>query len=257
MQYVFLSHDVDWRKQGPEAKHILARKERFDSELFQKTSLEKMYYNFSEFMEIEEKFGTKSTFFFRTMYENGDVYDYEDEINLLSRKGWEIGLHLDPSSVNDIEKIHKEKTIIEKISNKKILGNRVHFLKTNEQLQEKLKKLDFVYDSSIKKAKDHYKDDIGYYFQDEIIEFPISIMDAYLFTYMKISEEKIISVIDDVLKYSRKINPEFNIISILWHDNVLKMKGGRMYPKILEFLASQEDVEMCRGIDLAQKISKN
>ena len=256
MQYVFLSHDVDWRKQGPELEHILARKERFDPKLFEKTSPEKMYYNFPEFMEIEERFGTKSTFFFRTMYENGNVFDYEDEINTLSKDGWEIGLHLDPSSVNDLEKIHKEKTIIEEISHSKILGNRVHFLKTDEHLQEKLNELGFLYDSSIKKTKNDYKEDIGYYIQNKIIEFPITIMDAYLFTYMKIKEEEIVSIFDEVLNYSREINSEFNIISILWHDNVLKMKGGRMYPKILEFLSSQDDVIMCNGIDLVNRIKK-
>ncbi|RZD44980.1 MAG: hypothetical protein CXT78_05700 [Thaumarchaeota archaeon] len=254
MQYVFLSHDVDWRKQGPGSEHILARKERFDQQLFKKTPLEKMYYNFPEFMEIEEKFGTKSTFFFRTTYENGNVFDYEDEIKLLNNEKWEIGLHLDPSSVNDIEKISKEKNIIEEIAHCKILGNRVHFLKTDKQLQEKLNKLGFIYDSSVKKIKDDYKEDIGYYIQDKIIEFPITIMDAYLFTYMKIKEEKIISLFDDVLEYSRKINSEFNIISLLWHDNVLKMKGGRMYSKILEFLSSQEDVVLCNGIELVKKI---
>ncbi|MBS3923040.1 MAG: hypothetical protein KGZ37_07855 [Nitrosarchaeum sp.] len=256
MQYVFLSHDVDWRKQGPQSNHILERRERFDPQLFEKTPLEKMYYNFPEFMEIEEKFGTKSTFFFRTVYENGNIFDYENEINTLSKEGWEIGLHLDPSSVNNIERIRNEKNIIEDISHNKILGNRVHFLKTNEQLQGKLNSLGFLYDTSIKKTKDHYNDDIGYYIQDGIIEFPITIMDAYLFTYMKIKEDKIISVINDVLKYSRETNPEFNIISLLWHDNVLKMIGGRMYPKILEFLSSQEDVIMCNGIDLVNKIKK-
>ena len=256
MQYVFLSHDVDWRKQGPGSEHILARKERFDQQLFKKTPLEKMYYNFPEFMEIEEKFGTKSTFFFRTTYENGNVFDYEDEIKLLNNEKWEIGLHLDPSSVNDIEKISKEKNIIEEIAHCKILGNRVHFLKTDKQLQEKLNKLGFIYDSSVKKIKDDYKEDIGYYIQDKIIEFPITIMDAYLFTYMKIKEEKIISLFNDILKYSRKENTEFNIISLLWHDNVLKMKGGRMYPKILEFLSSQDDVVMCSGIELVNKIKE-
>ena len=257
MQYVFLSHDVDWRKQGPEPEHIIERKERFDPQLFEKTPLDKMYYNFPEFIEIEEKFGTKSTFFFRTMYENGNIYDYEDEINLLNKKGWEIGLHLDPSSVNNLEEIRKEKKILEDISNDKILGNRVHFLKTNDQLQSKLKELDFVYDSSIKKTKDHYKDDLGFFVKNEIIEFPITIMDAYLFTYMKIKEEKIISIIDETLNYARKNNVEDNIISILWHDNVLKMKGGRAYPKIFEFLSTQEDVVMCNGIELVNKIKRN
>ena len=256
MQYIFLSHDVDWRKQGPKLEHILERKERFDPKLFEKTRPEKMYYNFHEYMEIEEKFGTKSTFFFRTMYENGNVYDYENEINLLNKAKWEIGLHLDPSSVNDLERIRLEKNIIEEISHSKIVGNRVHFLKTNELLLEKLNELGFIYDSSIKKRKDDYKEDIGYYLQNKIIEFPITIMDAYLFTYMKIKEEKIISVFDDVLKFSREKNQEFNIISLLWHDNVLKMKGGRMYPKILEFLSSQDDVVMCNGIELVNKIKK-
>jgi len=43
-------------------------------------------------------------------------------------------------------------------------------------------------------------------------------------------------------------------MTILWHDNVLKMKGGRMYEKILEFLSNQEDVEMGSGIELANKV---
>ena len=254
MQYIFLSHDVDWRKKGPNSEHIINRKDRFDTELFNKTPIEKMYYNFPEFMEIEERFNTKSTFFFRTIYENGDIYEYENEMKLLNKGGWEIGLHSDPTSVDSIEKIQEEKNIIEDISHTKVVGNRVHFLKTNELLQGKLNELDFVYDSSIKKSKNDYKEDIGYYINNKIIEFPITIMDAYLFTYMKIKEEKIISLFNDVLNHARCNNQEFNIISLLWHDNVLKMKGGRMYPKILEFLASQEDVVFCNGIELSKKI---
>ena len=195
MQYIFLSHDVDWRKKGPDPTHIFARRERFEPELFEKTPIEKLYYNFPEFMEIEEKFQVKSTFFFRTLYENGNVFDYENEINSLRKGGWEIGLHTDPSSVNDLEKIQKEKAIIEELSHSKVLGNRVHFLKTNELLLKKLDSLGFLYDSSIKKDKEDYKSDIGYFVQDGIIEFPITFMDAYLFTYMKIKEENIIPII--------------------------------------------------------------
>jgi hypothetical protein len=43
----------------------------------------------------------------------------------------------------------------------------------------------------------------------------------------------------------------------VWHDNVLKMKGGRMYKEILEYLTSQDDVNIRRGIDLAKMINKN
>jgi len=79
-------------------------------------------------------------------------------------------------------------------------------------------------------------------------------MDAYLFTHMGISEEKIIPIIKKTLNSSRQLNSDVNVITILWHDNVLKMKGGRMYPKILEFLSSQDDVVMCNGIELVNKI---
>ena len=253
-QYVFLSHDVDWSFNGPTKEHILKRKDRFDTKLFDKTPLNKLYHNFSEYMEIEEKFNVKSTFFFRTQYENGDYMDYSKDIKDLVNGGWEIGLHTDPSSVDDIEKIKKEKNDLEKLSNSKIFGNRVHYLSNDIQLQRKLSELDFVYDSSIKKSKNDYKEDIGYYIKNKIIEFPITVMDAYIFTHMKIKEEKIISFFNDVLNHARHSNSEFNIISLLWHDNVLKMKGGRMYPKILEFLASQEDVIFCNGIELSKII---
>jgi len=82
-------------------------------------------------------------------------------------------------------------------------------------------------------------------------------MDAYLFTYMKISEDKIVSIVEKTLNSCRQLDSDFNIMTILWHDNVLKMKGGRMYEKILEFLSDQEDVKMVSGIELANKVLKN
>ena len=99
MQYIFLSHDVDWRRQGPSLEHIQARKDRFGTEIFDKTRPEELYRNIPEYMEIEEKFGVRSTFFFRTLYENGNVDDYKDDIQTLQNGNWEIGLHTDPKSI--------------------------------------------------------------------------------------------------------------------------------------------------------------
>ncbi len=257
MPFVFLSHDVDWNFYGPPKDHILKIKNRFDEKLFQTTPTNKLYRNFSEYMEIEEKYDAKSTFFFRTKYENGDYRDYQDDIKKLYKEGWEIGLHTDPSSVNDILKIKKEKEDLEEILGSKIYGNRVHYLSNDEKLPEKLTELDFTYDSSFRKTKDDIMpEDMGYQRINKIFEFPVTLMDAYLFTYMKIPEDKIIEIVEKTLNSCRKLNLEFNIMTILWHDNVLKMKGGRMYEKILEFLSSQEDVTLFNGIDLA-KFLKN
>ena len=252
-----MSHDVDWSLTGPSKLHILQRKDRFDQEAFNNTTLEKLYHNFNEYMDIEDKFGTKSTFFFRTKYETGNYIDYQDYIKELIDGGWEIGLHTDPSSVDDINKIKSEKEKLEELTNSKILGNRVHYLSNDKQLQKKLKELQFTYDSSHKKSKDSIiQEDMGHYEIDDIIEFPITLMDAYMFTYMNIPEEKIVPTVKESLDYCRKLDVDHNIMTILWHNNVLKMKGGRAYPKILEFLASQDDVIMCSGIELVNKIKK-
>ena len=252
MQYIFLSHDVDWKRQGPPLKHVLQRKDRFDPEIFTNTKPENLYRNIPEYMELEEKFGIRSTFFFRTLYEDGIVEDYEDDILELQEGKWEIGLHTDPQSVNDIEKIRLEKKKIESITKKPIIGNRVHFLNYNLELPKKLKKLGFLYDSSLRHSKDKIDEkEMGYSKIDELIEFPVTLMDAYLFTHMELKEEIIIPEFEKTLELGRKFSDE-NVISVIWHDNVLKMKGGRMYEKILEFLTSQEDVKILPGKDLVK-----
>ena len=255
MQYIFLSHDVDWRLQGPPIEHILERKDRFEQELFEKTKPENLYRNIPEYMEIEEKFDVRSTFFFRTFYENGNVLDYEDDIKQLQKLDWEIGLHMDPSSINDLDKIRLEKEKLESISGKQIIGNRVHYLNYNSELPEKLEKLGFSYDSSLRHSKNIIDEkEMGYSRINGIIEFPVTLMDAYLFTHMKIQEDGIIPEFQKTLDLGRSLS-ENNVISVIWHDNVLKMKGGRMYKQILEFLTSQDDVEIKRGIDLVKIFS--
>jgi hypothetical protein len=47
-----------------------------------------------------------------------------------------------------------------------------------------------------------------------------------------------------------------DIVTVIWHENVLKMTGGRMYPSILQYLTSRDDVTICRGIDLAKMINQ-
>jgi peptidoglycan/xylan/chitin deacetylase (PgdA/CDA1 family) len=44
--------------------------------------------------EIEEKFGVRSTFFFRPIYDDGSKIDeYTQTIRDLVAHGWELGLH--------------------------------------------------------------------------------------------------------------------------------------------------------------------
>ena len=108
-----------------------------------------------------------------------------DDILALQEGGWEIGLHTDPQSVNDIEKIKQEKEKLESLTKKPIIGNRVHFLNYNSELPLKLKELGFVYDASLRHSKDKIDEkEMGHSKINEIIEFPVTLMDAYLFTHI-------------------------------------------------------------------------
>lgn len=228
---------------------------RFDEETISNASRINPYYNIPNYMEIEERFGLRSTFFFRTIYENGIFLDYEDDIRSLIDGGWEVGLHSDPSAIDAKSKILKEKEKLEEISKQKIKANRVHYLKFRQDLPTKLRELGFVYDSSVRTSKHLIQsDDFGYYRIDGFLEFPITIMDAYLFTYMNITEEDILPTFQRTIQQGRDLNFDFNVITVIWHDNVLKMKGGRMYRRIIEYIASQTDLKVFRGIDLANYI---
>jgi len=254
---VFLSHDVDWRRQGVSYEHIMARSERFESAKLAVAKNENLYYNIPKYMDIEEKYGVRSTYFFRTIYENGLLIDYEDDIKQLGDGGWEVGLHLDPSSINDINKIIDEKNTLQHLCKTALKGNRVHYLGFNEELPKKLQQCGFVYDSTFRVSKDLIdENEIGFFKYDKLVEFPLTLMDAYLFTYMKIEESKIVDIFKKTLDLCRTTNSEFNVMTVNWHDNVSQMKGGRMYENIIEFLTSQEDVKLVRGIDLAELINE-
>ena len=86
-------------------------------------------------------------------------------------------------------------------------------MSNDKQLQKKLSELNFIYDSSNRKTKDTISsEDMGYHVIDNIIEFPVTLMDAYLFSYMKISEEKIISTVEKTLNSCRQLDSKFNVI---------------------------------------------
>ena len=133
-----------------------------------------------------------------------------------------------------------------------MVGKRVNFLNYNSKLPSKLKELNFLYDSSLRHSKNKIDEkEMGFSKIDGIIEFPVTLMDAYLFTHMGIKEDGIVSEFKKTLELGRGFSDQ-NVISVIWHDNVLKMKGGRVYRKILEFLTSQEDVKILPGIDLVK-----
>ena len=253
--YCFLSHDVDWRFEGPPKQHVIERRERFDQTVLDNLDSVNPYNNFEEIMEIEERYGCRSTFFFRTRYENGDFRKYADQIRVLEDGGWEIGLHLDPGSVGDASKIRQEYDDLSTITRNRIIGNRVHYLGYDDKLPSMLNEVGILYDSTKKRSNTRLaSEDFGVEKMGGIVEFPLTAGDVYLFGYMKYGEEDVIPFFDRLVKRCRERAGQ-RIFSVVWHDNTLKMRGGRMYSKVIDFLHSRE-VVLCTGKKMYEMINR-
>jgi hypothetical protein len=62
---------------------------------------------------------------------------------------------------------------------------------------------------------------------------------------MHVSEENVVAT----LEKAANMAVEKGLMTIVWHDCSIRMKGGRMYSKVIEALASRENTSLIRGID--------
>jgi len=250
MLYVFLSHDVDWSRRGPGVGHVLARCDRFEGWVVERVLREGFnpYFNVPDVMDVEEGFGVRSTFFFRPVYDDGlDVSCYGDVIRDLVSGGWEVGVHVNDAS--SVESLVNEKRVVEGVSGVGVVGCRVHYLRVCVDDYWMFREAGFRYDSSFKVFRDRIDvADMGYRFIHGVLVFPITIMDAYLFTYMRVPEDRVVRVVEDAIDLA--LRHDKKVVTILWHDCSLKMRGGRMYGRVVEMLASRDDVRVVRGVDL-------
>ncbi|MHA1838896.1 MAG: hypothetical protein ACTSYO_02905, partial [Candidatus Ranarchaeia archaeon] len=246
--YVFLSHDVDWPIQGAPRDHILLRRHRFSSDTIGRLNERNPYFNIPEYMDIEEELGVRSTWFFRVHYPSGNYYDYSGIIKTLVKKRWEIGLHLEPDRIENRSAIQRDKQALEKIVGQPIHGNRVHYARYTDTLAKLLEQEGFLYDSS--KVFDRQRivnASIGVYVTGGLLEFPITVVDAFLFTYLKTPEKKVVETVCRVIDNCRKSGLKWKVVTLIWHNCVLQMKGGRVYPSIVESLLELEDVKILPG----------
>ena len=227
--------------------HILARKDRFDAPTIERAIKEGFnpYNNIKRLMEIEDSHGFRSTFFFRPRYDDGtSVSAYTDAIKELQARGWEVGAHLNDAT--STESISSERDQIASVEGQAPIGCRVHYLRLQEQSHSYMRKAGFSYDSSLMYSRDEVTSrSSGFLTREGMVIFPITIMDAYLFTYMKVPEEKIAQVFDEAVRICKNRT----YMTVLWHDSSLMMQGGRMYPEVCEMLATREDVEIVTARD--------
>lgn len=251
-----MTHDVDWPLKGPGIPHILARRNRFDEEVLRKVVTEGFnpYFGIPFLMEIEERLGIRSTFFFRPKYDDGSGVDqYGDVVKALLEGGWEIGLHVNDATT--FESVASEKEKLEKVTGGPIYGSRVHYLRVTETTFHNLAKAHIKYDSSLMYRKAEVDvNNSGFLRKNGLIVFPVTFMDTYLFTYMSLTEA---TVAKFVLKSAEKLFAAgAKILTLLWHDNSILMRGGRAYPDVIKALSSISNITFLKGVEAFEMVRK-
>jgi peptidoglycan/xylan/chitin deacetylase (PgdA/CDA1 family) len=253
---LIVTHDVDWPRSGPGAEHVLARRSRFDEGVISKVLSEGFnpYYGVPTVTEIEERLGIRSTFFFRPKYDDGSqVQQYADTMKALVKGGWEVGLHA--NSTSTVEEVAAEKEALESVMGKPVFGSRVHYLRVSADTFLNLAGAQIKYDSSLTFEKEKIDPrNTGCLFKNGVVVFPITFMDAYLFTYMGLTEKTIVKFVLETME--KLFASGVQIMTLLWHDNSIIMKGGRVYSDLMEKLVSNLNVTFLKGIDAFELVQR-
>lgn len=233
---------------------MLARKSRFDNDTIKRVvdSDFNPYFGIRRMMEIERDVGVRSTFFFRPVFDDSSLVDeYADDIRVLEQGGWEVGVHLNDTS--NIENASAEKKSLDRLTEKETIGTRAHYLRIDREKIPDLRKVGFLYDSSFTFSKHSIDERNAEILRlGPVAEFPVTFMDAFLFSYLHINEDDVVDFVTNKIKELKEKGYHFS--TILWHDNVLLMQGGRKYSDLLRSIYSIEGIEIRRGIDVLNNL---
>lgn len=238
---IILTHDVD--SVSKSISHVLKRWRRFSFKdiLMHVFGLKSLYNNLRELEKLEDKYGYRSTIFVPVVL--FPISRVSDQLLSMADDGWEIGLHFVVERHQLKSLITMERDRLEDIFGE-IHGVRTHMLAVSDRLLEEYWKAGFMYDSSIRVEEcGRYE---TYRVHGEMVEIPIGIMDADLFGRMNMSEKEAWRYITRKIENAERMGaPQF---TILFHQESLKMKGGRLYEKLLEYL-SEKSYKVSRCID--------
>jgi hypothetical protein len=164
-----------------------------------------------------------------------------------------VSLHC--NSTSSLQEVNGEKSAIERASGQAVLGSRVHYLKVAECTFANLSAAGIKYDSSLSFNKEQIdKRNTGFLFKNDLVVFPVTFMDAYLFSYMHQSEETVTHFILDSIENLFAASVE--LVTLLWHDNSIFMKGGRAYEELIRKLTDLPNTRFLKGIE-AYELIKN
>lgn len=236
-----LTHDVD-NVSRPMA-HLLARRKRFTTTdlVLAILHLRSVYNNISFIAKEEGERGLRSSFYF--LAQNYPLSQVSAEVTKLRRDGWEVGLHGDFGTHDSPVRLAEVLEAFEKGLSFVPRGVREHFLQFEfESTWEILEGAQFDYDSTVGlRDKLGFKVGLAHPFHPpsrewkplNLIELPLVLMDTTLWGYLGKDEQ---SGMDEYLSLKERVKMVGGLLTILWHQEAARMRGGRIYPAILDDL---------------------
>ncbi len=205
------------------------------------------YINFQQIIELEKKYGAKSTFYLMATDRDPrrfryNIEDIAGEIQEIHRQGWDIGLHGGYYSFNDPEAIRREKDRLEDALQAEVPGYRNHYLRflvpeTWNILQHCGFKFDSTYGHNNAVG---FRNGTCHPFRPfnlnthrplEIYEIPLHIMDGTLFSLYPgyAAWSTMARLVDEAEKC-------YGVLTVLWHNNAFNCPFTSAWQKAYEQL---------------------
>ena len=253
---VCLTHDIDAIYQSIASKGLnayrlfkLGNSQGALKKISQMRSRKLPLVNFSSIMDLEEKYGAKSTFFF--MAENPGDQDYsydidtiEAEIGEITGRGWEIGLHGGHTVYLNPNEMREKRERLEKVTGKPVIGYRNHFLRFRvPETWEFLSQAGFKYDATLGYADcAGFRNGMCHPFRPfnlnagreiDIVEIPLVVMDGTLDqTYMRFDSKGTWEFVEMLID---RVAAWHGVFTLLWHNTYMEGENLELYAKILAY----------------------
>ncbi|MFZ0035414.1 MAG: hypothetical protein WAK60_10580 [Sedimentisphaerales bacterium] len=170
--------------------------------------------NLEELMGFDKENEVPSVFFVGV--NNGVTLSYslknaEYWIKKIVEKEFDVGVH--GIEFDNLNGINREYEIFKKLSGLKKFGIRMHYLRNSRDTLKFIDKASYIFDSTLYESKNPYK--IG-----NLWEFPLHIMDAYLFCENSKWQNRTLEQVKETtkVKIDRAYSGGIKYFTVLFHD---------------------------------------
>lgn len=252
---VCLTHDVDSISRP--LRHVLQRRSRFSTTdlLLALLGVRNLYDNITSVVDLESERKFHSSFYF--LSGSYDLRARAAQLRSMSNEGWEVGLHGDFGTHDSPERLAEALSKLTEMTGIAARGVREHYLRfdygTTWRIMEDA---NLMYDTTVGNS-----DTLGFrsglcnpfHPPDEewkpmrLLELPLVLMDTTLWGYLKATEEDGLKKFENLRRSVESVN---GLFTLLWHPESLRMKGGRVYPRLLDEFV-REGCYVATGLEVA------